>query len=173
MTYCNRNCNKLCPRYIISNSVTVVTIDGTDTLVIDIPLGAYNNRENYCIVVAQAIPTTATVTMPVAISIGGDTTTVYPLVCCKTCLQAVACQVNSRRIYKTIVATDTTSGVFKVLSGLGAYCPEVLTSLPITTPTTPAVATADTPVVANQVMAVTPLAVKRTTTTKKESVKDE
>ena len=131
MYYCKNNCNRLCPRFIISTAVTVVTIDGTDTLVIDIPAGTYQNCEKYCIVVAQAIPATATTTMPVAVSIGGDTTTVYPLVCYKNCLQAVACQVRARAKYVTVVQTNTTSGVFKVLHGLGAYCPDVLNSLPI------------------------------------------
>ena len=133
MYNCNKNCNKLCPNLIISTAVTVVTVDGTDTLVIDIPASTYRNACKYCIVVAQSIPATATVTMPVAISIGGDTTTVYPLVCSKTCLQAVACQVSTRTRYVTVVQTNTTSGVFRVLSGLGAYCPEVIASLPVTT----------------------------------------
>ena len=133
MYYCNNNCNRLCPRFIISTSVTVVTVDGTDTLVIDIPTGTYQNCEKYCIVVAQAIPATATTTMPVAVSIGGDTTTVYPLVCSKNCLQAVACQVRARAKYVTVVQTNTASGVFKVLHGLGNYCPDVLASLPVAT----------------------------------------
>lgn len=128
---CNNNCNRLCKNLIISNSISVVTVDGTDTLLIDIPASTYRNCERFCIVTAQSIPDTATVTMPVAISIGGDTTTVYPLVCCKNCLQAVACQVNSRRKYVTIVSTNTNGGVFKVLSGLGSYCAEVLPSLPV------------------------------------------
>lgn len=133
MYNCNNNCNKLCPNLIISTGVSVVTVAGVDTLVIDIPAGTYGNHCKYCLVVSQSIPTTATVSMPVAISIGGDVTTVYPLVCSKTCLQAVACQVSTRTKYCTIVQTNTTSGVFRVLSGLRAYCPEVLTSLPVET----------------------------------------
>lgn len=131
---CNGNCNRLCPNYIISNSVTVVTIDDVDTLVIDIPAGNYGNKCRYCLVLTQNIPDTATVTMPVSISIGGDTTTVYPLVCNKTCLQAVACQVRSRTKYTTIVQTNTTSGVFRVVCGLGSYCPDVLRALPVEAP---------------------------------------
>lgn len=143
MYNCNNNCNKLCPNLIISTAVTVVTVDGVDTLVIDVPAGTYGNHCKYCLVVAQSIPTTATVSMPVVVSIGGDTTTVYPLVCSKTCLQAVACQVSTRTKYCTVVQTNTTSGVFRVLSGLRAYCPEVLNSLPVeTTAATPAVAEA-------------------------------
>lgn len=132
MYNCNKNCNRLCPNLVISTSVTVTAVDGVDTLVIDIPAATYSNHCKYCLIVAQSIPTTATVSMPVAVSIGGDVTTVYPLVCSKTCLQAVACQVSTRTRYCTVVQTNTTSGVFRVLSGLGSYCPEVLTSLPVT-----------------------------------------
>ena len=141
MYNCDKNCNKLCPRLVISTSVTVVTVDGTDTLVIDIPASTYRNHCKYCLIVAQSIPTTATVSMPVAVSIGGDTTTVYPLVCSKTCLQAVACQVSTRTKYCTVVQTNTVSGVFRVLTGLGSYCPEVLDSLPVAPATAAAAAT--------------------------------
>ena len=141
---CNNNCNRLCRNLIISTSITVVAVDGVDTLVIDIPASTYRNFECFCIVTAQSIPDTATINMPVAISIGGDTTTVYPLVCSKTCLQAVACQVNSRRKYKVIVSTNTDSGVFKAIYGLTSYCPTVLDSLPVVE-ATPAVASLETP----------------------------
>lgn len=161
---CNNNCNRLCRNLIISTSITVVTVDGTDTLVIDIPESTYRNHECFCIVTAQSIPDTATINMPVAISIGGDTTTVYPLVCSKTCLQAVACQVNSRRKYKVIVSTNTDSGVFKAICGLTPYCPSVLDSLPVTT-TAPAVANLE-------VASFSATPTRRTTTTKKEVVEN-
>ena len=140
---CNNQCNKLCPKYIISSSVTVVTVDGVDTLVIDIPTNYYSNRENYCIIVAQNRPTTATVDMPVAISIAGDTSIVYPLICHKTCLQATACQISGRTRIKVIVQTNATSGVFRAIYGLGACCTSVLASLPAPT-TTPAPAVLST-----------------------------
>lgn len=130
--------NRLCPNTVISTSVTVTAINGVDTLVIDIPAGVYYNCCRYNIVVAQTIPATATVTMPVAISIAGDTTTVYPLVCSRSCLQAVACQVKTRTRYCTVVQTNTTSGVFRVLSGLCAYCPDTLSSIPVATTAAPA-----------------------------------
>ena len=133
MYNCNGNCNKLCPRFIPTVSITVVTVDGTDTLVLDIPAGTYLNDERYCIIIVQTIPDTATVNMPVAISIGGDTTTVYPLICHKTCLQATASQVKTRTKYCTKVRTDNTSGVFVAGSGLRMYCPDVLASLPVVT----------------------------------------
>lgn len=160
---CNYMCNRLCNNLIISNSITVVTIDGTDTLVIDIPASTYRNGEIFCIVTAQSIPTTATVTMPVAISIGGDTTNVYPLVCSKTCLQAVACQVNARRKYKVVVSTDTTSGVFKAIYGLNSYCAEVLPSLPVVAGTAVGAGVSATPEVANVVQQVSVASVTPTT----------
>ena len=128
---CTYKCNRLCPHFIIGDSISIVTVNGTDTLVIDIPAANYMNKERYCIITAQSIPAAATTTMPVAVSIGGDTTTVYPLVCSRTCTQAVACQVRTRTKYITVVETNTTSGVFKVYAGLGNYCADCLASLPV------------------------------------------
>ena len=160
---CNNNCNRLCRNLIISNSISVVTVDGTDTLLIDIPSSTYRLGEVFCIITAQSIPSTATVTMPVAISIGGDTTNVYPLVCSKTCLQAVACQVNARRKYKVVVSTDTTSGVFKAIYGLNSYCAEVLPSLPVVAGTAVGAGGSATPEVANVVQQVSVASVTPTT----------
>lgn len=136
---CNRNCNTLCPNLIISTSVTVVTVDGTDTLLINIPTGSYRNGCKYCIVVAQAIPATATINMPVAVSIGGDTTTVYPMTN-KCCAQITACSIRTRTRYPVCVSTNATGGTFKVLSGLCCAPNNALASLPVTTTatTTPA-----------------------------------
>lgn len=139
---CYSQCNKLCPNYIISDSVSVVTVNGTDTLLIDIPTGTYNNNCTYCIVIAQNRPATATVDMPVAISIGGNTTTVYPLICNRTCLQATACQISGRTRLKVVVQTNVTSGVFRVCQGLGSCCNTVLSSLPVATATATATASA-------------------------------
>ena len=140
MSYCDNNC-RICNRIVISTSVTVVTVDGTDTLVIDIPAGSYRNCYRYDLVVTQTIPTTATIAMPVAISIGGDTTTVYPLVG-KCCRQISACGIRTRTKYPVIVATTSTSGVFKSLKTLPCYPTEVLESLPVPATTTPAVLSA-------------------------------
>lgn len=170
---CNRQCNRLCSHLIISQSVTVVTVDGTDTLLIDIPSGSYADNNIYCIIVAQNRPTTATVDMPVAISIGGVTTTVYPLICCRTGLQAVACQVNGRTKIKTLVQTNTTTGIFKALWGLGDCCINRLASLPVTTTTTTAVASTFSAV---EPLEVTETPAKKTrtiTTTTKEVVSNE
>lgn len=164
---CNYTCNKLCSNLIISNSISVVTVDGTDTLLIDIPSSTYRQGEVFCIVTAQSIPSTATVTMPVAISIGGDTTNVYPLVCSKTCLQAVACQVNARRKYKVVVSTNTSSGVFKAIYGLNSYCAELLPSLPVVAGTAVGAGGSAAPEVANVVQPISVASVTPTTRTTK------
>lgn len=121
---------KLCKNLIISQSVTVVTVDGVDTLVIDLPLGTYGDNCKYCIVIAQAIPDTATINMPVAFSIGGVVTTVYPFVRCD-CAQVTACAIRTRTRYSTIVSTNAIGGVFKSLGGLSCYPNNTLASLPV------------------------------------------
>ena len=163
MSNCKNNC-KICDRLVISTAVTVITIDGTDTLVIDLPDGAYLNGCKYCIVIAQTIPTTATINMPVAFSIGGDTSVVYPFLNCN-CVQVTACGVQTRTKYPVSVQTNATSGVFKSLRRLCCYPNTVLTSLPAPTP-----AVADTPVVASFMSELTEAGklTKTTTTTKKE-----
>lgn len=124
---------RLCRNLVISQSVTVVTVDGVDTLVIDLPVGTYGDCCKYCIVIAQTIPDTATINMPVAFSIGGDTTTVYPFVRCD-CSQVTACAIRTRTRYSTIVSTSAASGVFKSLGGLSCCPSNVLTSLPVPAP---------------------------------------
>ena len=146
------NCYKLCNNLVISDSVTVVTVDGTDTLVIDVPATTFADGCRYEIVVAQTIPATATINMPVAISIGGDTTTVYPLVRCD-CAQITACAIRARTRYPVLVATNAIGGVFKVLRRLPCYPDNRLRTLPVVTATAGA-AEASTP---------TPLVVRRTT----------
>lgn len=142
---CKPSC-KLCDNLIISQSVTVVTVDGTDTLVIDLPARFYGDGCKYCIVIAQTIPTTATIAMPVAFSIGGDTTTVYPFVRCD-CSQVTACGIRTRTRYSIRVSTNAVGGVFKSLGGLCACPTNNLESLPVPATTTPAVANVvETPV---------------------------
>ena len=123
------NC-KICDNVVFSTSVTVVTVDGTDTLVINIPEATYGNCCHYKLVVAQTIPDTATINHPVSISIGGDTTTVYPLVKCD-CSQVTACAIRTRTIYPVVVSTSPTGGVFKVLRNLSCAPNNNLPSLPV------------------------------------------
>lgn len=135
MSNCIKNC-RLCRNIVISTAVTVVTIDGTDTLVIDIPAGFYPDCRRVCLVVAQTIPATATITMPVAISIGGDTTTVYPIVN-YDCSQVTACAIRTRTKYGLCISTSATSAVFKSLVRMTGYPQETLAVIPA--PTTTAV----------------------------------
>jgi hypothetical protein len=113
MSNCINNKCQLCRNLVISTAVTVVT----DTLVIDIPAGFYPDCRKICLVIAQTIPTTATIAMPVAISIGGDTTTLYPIVACD-CAQITACAIRTRKKYPLRISTTPTSAVFKSLGGL-------------------------------------------------------
>ena len=103
------NVCRLCKRLVFSQAVTFA--DGT--LTINIPAGAYNNGEKYCLVIVQAIPAAATITAPVVITIG-EGTEEYPLVN-RCCAQVTACGIRTRTKYATVVATDTTGGSFKML----------------------------------------------------------
>lgn len=124
----NSNCN-LCHNLVISDSVSVVTVDGVDTLIINIPTAIYANGRKVCLVIAQTIPTTATISMPVAISIGGNVDTVYPIVGCN-CNQITACAIRTRRKYPLRVSTNTTSAVFRSLGNLSCSPDTVLDSIP-------------------------------------------
>lgn len=127
----NKDC-RLCPNIVISTAVTVITIDGTDTLVIDVPAGLYRDNCRYCLIVAQTIPTTATINMPVAISIAGDTSVVYPIVNCD-CSQVTACAIRTRTKYALCLSTSATSAVFKTLRKLPCYPQETLAVIPAPT----------------------------------------
>lgn len=128
-----QNVRRLCRRLVISDSVTFVD----DTLLIDIPAGSYTDGCKYCIVVAQNLPAETTITAPVAITIGGDTTTTYPLVNCD-CTNVYACSINRRTRYSVCVNTGIADGVFKLLGRLPcSRCADNALALPIP-PATPA-----------------------------------
>ena len=124
------NC-KVCKNVIFSTGVTLETIDGTETLVIDIPAATYGNCCHYCLIVTQAIPTDTPISAPVSISIGGDTTVVYPVVNGCSCAQVTACSIRTRTKYPVLVSTSATGGVFKVLSNLSCAPNNNLPSLPV------------------------------------------
>ena len=98
---CKTSC-KLCPHLVLSQSVTFAN----DTLTINIPAGSYMAGEKYCLVIAQALPDTATINAPVVITIGAGTTA-YPLTDCN-CAQATAESIHTRTRYATRVATSAT-----------------------------------------------------------------
>lgn len=127
---------KLCPNFIIS---TAVAFTGGN-LVITIPAGSYNDNARYCIVVAQAIPATATINAPVVIQIGTGTQ-LYPVTRCN-CAPLTVCGIKTRRRYSMRVETTPTSGVFRLLGKTCGCCqPDGLRSIngtaPVAEPTTP------------------------------------
>ena len=114
-----KNICKLCDKLILSTSVTY----NAPNLQIGIPEGSYYNNEKYCIVIAQNIPEETPVDAPVTISIVNGTQ-VYPLTTCD-CRPVTARAIRTRTKYSTVVKTDATSGVFRLL---GKLCPCTLTS---------------------------------------------
>jgi hypothetical protein len=122
------NYKKLCKNLIISQGITFTN----NTLVINLPEGNYGDGCKYCIVVAQNIPATTTITSPVVFTIGADTTTTYPLLDCE-CAPVYACSINKRTRYSTIVHTNIGSGSFKLLGKIPcSSCGNKLASLPAT-----------------------------------------
>lgn len=127
---------RLCRHFIISQAVTFTG----GNLIINLPAGAYNNNEKYCIVVAQTIPATTTINAPVYISIGAGTV-LYPLTTCN-CRQVTACGIRTRTRYSTCVETNATGGTFRML---GKPCCSPNNQLASINGTTPVTADATTP----------------------------
>ena len=134
---CKTSC-KLCKNLVITQSATIVAVNGVDTLVFDLPARCYLDGCKVCIIIAQTLPAETTIVTPVAFSIGGDTTTVYPFVRCD-CSQVTACAIRTRTRYSTCVSTNAVGGVFKSLGGLSCCPTNNLESLPVPATTTPAV----------------------------------
>ncbi len=123
---------KLCNRIRISTAVNVV--DGN--VVINLPEGSYNNNERYCVVIAQSIPTTATLAANVFFTIGAGTVQ-YPLVTCR-CKPVNVCGIRTRTRYSVVVETTATSGTFRMLGQPCCSPNNQLTSIDGTAPTAPA-----------------------------------
>lgn len=100
---------KPCQNLVIS---TAVAYDATaNALNITIPNSGFKNCDKVCLLVAQEIPETTTLTALVNILIEDST---YPLVKCN-CLQATACNIKQGVIYPTKVITNGLTGTFKLL----------------------------------------------------------
>lgn len=130
MPNCKPTCS-LCKNLVISQSVSFTG----GNLVINLPTGNYSSGCKFCIIVAQAIPTTTTINAPVFISIGSGTQ-LYPLTN-RCCAQVTACAIRTRTRYSTVLTTSATTGTFKLL---GNVCPcptNNLRSINGTAPTTP------------------------------------
>lgn len=123
-----RNICSLCDKLVISQAVTFAG----GVLTINIPAGSYADGCKYCLVVAQTIPETTTITAPVVITIGDGTVT-YPLTGCD-CAQLIACQIRTRTRYAVRVATTATGGTFKLLGHAACAPSNALTAIDGTTP---------------------------------------
>lgn len=88
----------------------------------------------YCLVIAQAIPTETTIAAPVVITIG-DGTVQYPLQN-RCCAPVTACGIRTRMRYATVVATSPTGGVFKMLGTPACSLDYSLTAIDGTAPAT-------------------------------------
>lgn len=137
----SRNCRptcKLCDKLILSTAVNYEA--ATNSLLIQIPAGSYNDGCKYCIVVAQAIPLTVPIGALVYITIGTGAVR-YPVVK-RNCAQLTACGLRTRTKYSTCVETNTRSGVFKLLGNTCGEPCNNLTSIngtaPVGIPATPA-----------------------------------
>lgn len=128
MRYCGY-VEKLCSRLVISDSVTFTG----GNVVVDLPAGAYNNCETYCVIVAQTIPAAATIGAPVVFTIGGGTE-LYPLTN-SCCVPVTACGIRTRTKYAVKVVTTATGGSFKML---GKPCCTPSNNLPAIDGTAPA-----------------------------------
>lgn len=125
---CKTSC-KLCDRLVISQAVTFTG----GNVVVNLPAGSYRNGCKYCIVIAQAIPDTATINAPVVVTIGTGTQQ-YPLTN-RCCAQVTACGIRTRTRYSTTVSTSATGGTFRLL-GKTCPCPDnSLASINGTAPT--------------------------------------
>lgn len=125
---CQTSC-KLCDRLVISNSVSFAS----GVLTINIPAGDYRDGCRYCLVIAQAIPSTATIGSPVVITIGAGTVD-YP-VTLRDCSQATVCNLRTRTKYPMRVATNATGGTFRILSKVSCAPDNSLPSINGTAPT--------------------------------------
>lgn len=128
-----KNVCKLCDRLVLSQSIEFTG----GNLVINLPAGSYGNNCKYCIVLAQPIPTTATIGAPVVFTIGTGAE-LYPLVnrCCRP---VTACGVRTRTKYSVCVETTATGATFKMLGNPACQpnnnLPAVDGTAPAVTPT--------------------------------------
>lgn len=104
-----KNICRLCPKFIISQSVTYAS----GVMTVNIPAGSYDNCDKYCLVIAQAIPADAIVGAPVVITIGTGGVN-YPLLLCNG-TQMLAGTLRTRTKYSTVVQTSSTGGSFRLL----------------------------------------------------------
>lgn len=118
-----KNICRLCEKLVLSQSITYSGTTGI--LTVNLPAGSYADGEKYCIVLAQAIPSTATINAPVVFTIGTGTTT-FPLET-REGQQVIASSIRTRTRYATRVVTTTSGGSFNLI---GDLCRASATTLP-------------------------------------------
>ena len=120
---------RLCDKLVLSQAINYAA----GVVTVDLPAGSYNDGQKYCIVLAQAIPTTATINSTVVFTIGGGTVT-YPLTKCD-CAPVTVCGIRTRTRYSVVISTNAIGGVFKVLGRPCCAPGNSLTSINGTAPT--------------------------------------
>lgn len=126
--YCG-HIKRLCPRLVFSESVTFTA----PNLIIDLPAGAYNDGQKYCIVITDAIPAATTREAPVFFTIGGGAV-LYPFVSCNG-TQLTERNIDTRTRYSVCVDTTATGGSFRLLGKACVMTPNNnLTSIDGTAP---------------------------------------
>lgn len=122
--------NRLCPSFTIVSDVTFAA----GVLTLNIPAGTYSNNCRYCLVIADTIPTDATLASTIVVTIGDDATT-YPLLLCNgTQATLNSFRIQSRHIYSTVFHTLLGGGGnFRLLNrycGIADAVPEAVTVEP-------------------------------------------
>ena len=108
MRYCGY-IKRLCPQLVFSEAVTFTA----PNLIVDLPAGAYNNCQRYCVVITDAIPAETTREAPVFFTIGGGAV-LYPFVDCNG-NQLTERSIDTRTRYSVVINTTATGGAFKLL----------------------------------------------------------
>lgn len=108
MRYCGY-VKRLCPRLVFSDSVTFTT----PNLIIDLPAGVYNDGQQYCVVVTDAIPADTVREAPVYFTIGGGAV-LYPFVS-RDGTQLTERNIDTRTRYSVCVNTTATGGSFRLM----------------------------------------------------------
>lgn len=111
---CNRNCGKLCPNLVTSTSVTAGT-----SLVINVPFV----REKFCLVLTQNIPDTATINLPVVLTIGAGTTE-YSVVDCNG-IPVTAGSLQTRTRYPVVIYSANNVITFQIKRKLMTTCSNI------------------------------------------------
>lgn len=126
-----KNVCQLCRNLVFSQEINFTG----GNLVINLPAGSYENGRKICVVLAQPIPTTATIGAPVVFTIGTGTE-LYPLVnrCCRP---VTACGVRTRTKYSVCVETTATGATFKMLGNPACQPNNNLTAVDGTAPAAP------------------------------------